>query len=114
MELVYKSDNNKSWIEDENGKQVALIEYPQIKPGLVNIVHTEVLPEMNGQGLAGKLTEYAANELRKLGLKAELTCSYAIRWFSKHPEYNDVLNDPEAEAKKAAELAGPACGIQKK
>ena len=112
--MTYKSENNKTWIEDDNGKQIAILEYPEVKPGLVNLVHTEVVPEMNGQGLAGKITEYVANELRKQGIKAELTCSYSIRWFSKHPEYNDILNDPEEEAKKAAQLAGPACGIQKK
>lgn len=112
--MTYKSENNKTWIEDDNGKQIAILEYPEVKPGLVNIVHTEVVPEMNGQGLAGKITEYVANELRKQGIKAELTCSYSIRWFSKHPEYNDILSDPEAEEKKAAQLAGPACGIQRK
>ncbi|WP_191017213.1 GNAT family N-acetyltransferase [Treponema zioleckii] len=112
--MNYKSEKNKAWIEDENGRQVAVLDFPEVKPGVVNLVHTEVLPEMNGQGLAGKITEFVANELRKQGLKAELTCSYSIRWFSKHPEYNDILNDVEAEAKKAALLAGPACGIQKK
>ncbi len=43
---------------------------------------------------------------------AELTCSYSIRWFSKHPEYEDVLTDPQMEKRKADELAGPACGIK--
>ena len=112
--MTYKSENNKTWIEDDNGRQIAILEYPEVKPGLVNLVHTEVAPEMNGQGLAGKITEHVAKELRKQGIKAELSCSYSIRWFSKHPEYNDILNDPEAEAKKTAQLAGPACGIQRK
>ncbi len=112
--MTYKSENNKTWIEDDNGRQIAILEYPEVKPGLVNIVHTEVVPEMNGQGLAGKITEYVANELRKQGIKAELTCSYSIKWFSRHSEYNDILSDPEAEANKAAQLAGPACGIQRK
>ena len=112
--MNYKSENNKTWIEDDKGKQIAILEYPEVKPGLVNIVHTEVVQKMNGQGLAGKITEYVANELRKQGIKAELTCSYSIKWFSKHSEYNDILSDPEAEAKKAAQLAGPACGIQRK
>ncbi len=112
--MTYKSENNKTWIEDDKGRQIAILEYPEVKPGLVNLVHTEVVPEMNGQGLAGKITEYVANEIRKQGIKAELSCSYSIRWFSKHPEFNDILNDPEAEAKKAAQLAGPACGIPKK
>ena len=39
--------------------------------------------------------------LREKGLKAELTCSYSIKWFAKHPEYADVLEDPEKEKQKA-------------
>ena len=111
--MTYKSENNKTWIEDDNGRQIAILEYPEVKPGLVNLVHTEVAPEMNGQGLAGKITEYVANELRKQGIKAELTCSYAIRWFAKHLEYADVLADPDKEKQKADMLAGPACGIKR-
>lgn len=27
--MTYKSENNKTWIEDENGKQIAILEYPE-------------------------------------------------------------------------------------
>ena len=50
---------------------------------------------------------------RREGKKAILTCSYAIRWFRMHPEYQDLLEDPEEEAGKAQMLAGPACGIRR-
>ena len=77
----------------------------------MNIVHTEVDPSLGGQGIAGKITQAVAEELREKGLKAELTCSYAIQWFAKHPELDHLLIDPEEERKRAAELAGDACGI---
>ena len=47
------------------------------------------------------------------GRKAVLSCSYAVKWFSKHPEYADVLEDPEAEAKRAEQMGGPACGLRR-
>ena len=109
--MNFKSDKNKTWLEDENGKEIALLEHPEVASRVVNLVHTEVDPSMNGQGIAGKITEYVAEKLRSEGLKAELTCSYSIKWFSKHPEYADILLDPEKEAKKAEELVGPACGL---
>ena len=112
-EMEFKSDKNKTWLEDENGKQLALLEYPEVRPGVVNLVHTEVDPSMGGQGIAGKITEFVAQKLRGEGVKAELSCSYSIRWFSKHPEYADILADPEAEAKNAEALGGPACGIRR-
>ena len=100
-------------MEDENGNRIAVLEHPEPKPGIVSFAHTEVDPSMSGKGLAGKLTEYVANKLREDGHKAELSCSYAIKWFQKHPEYADVLADPEAEAEKAMNLGGLACGIKR-
>lgn len=111
--MEFKSNDRKMWLEDENGKVVALLDYPEVAPGVVNFAHTEVDPSLGGQGIAGKITEAAAERLRREGLKAELSCSYSIKWFSKHPEYADVLVNPEEEAAKAAALAGPACGIRR-
>ena len=99
--MEFKSDQAKTWLEDENGKQIALLDHPEVRPGVVNIVHTEVDPSLGGQGIAGKITQAVAEKLREEGLKAELTCSYAIRWFAKHPEYADVLADPDKEKQKA-------------
>lgn len=111
--MEFKSNDVKMWLEDENGKTVALLDYPEVSRGVVNFAHTEVDPSLGGQGIAGKITEAAAKRLREKGLKAELSCSYSIRWFAKHPEYSDVLADPDKEAAKAAALAGPACGIKR-
>lgn len=95
MQFNFKYSKEKSWLEDDNGNQIAILEHPEIHPDLVNLVHTEVDPAMNGQGLAGKLTQAVAEKLRDEKIKAELTCSYSINWFAKHPEYNDVLADSE-------------------
>lgn len=111
--MEFKSDKSCTWLEDENGKRVAVLEYPESRPGIVEITHTEVDPSLGGQGIAGKMTEHVANLLRADGRKAELTCSYAIKWFQKRPEYKDVLSDPEKEAEKAKNLGGPACGIKR-
>ena len=111
--MEFKSDEKKTWLEDESGKQIALLVHPEVRPGVVNLMHTEVDPSLGGQGIAGKITQYVADSLREKGLTAELSCSYSIRWFSKHPEYADVLEDPEKERQKAEMLAGPACGLRR-
>ena len=108
---MFKTDGTKTWMEDESGKQIALLEFPEVAPGIVRFQHTEVDPSLQGQGIAGKITRFTADKLREDGRKAELSCSYSIRWFAKHPEYADVLADPAAEKEKAERLAGPACGI---
>ena len=80
--------------------------------GKVEITHTIVNEDFQGQGLAGRLTMALAEKLRSDNLKAELTCSYAVKWFSKHREYEDVLIDPLAEYKKS-EAGNKACNLPK-
>ncbi len=111
--MEFKTNEAKTWLEDENGKQIAVLDHPVIRPGVVVFSHTEVDPSLGGQGIASKMTKAAADYLREKGIKAELSCSYSIRWFVKNTEYADVLADPEAEAARAKALAGPACGIKK-
>ena len=46
--MEFKSDEKKMWLEDENGKVVALLDYPEVAPGVVNFAHTEVDPSLIG------------------------------------------------------------------
>ena len=112
--MEFKKASDKIWLEDENGREIAVIDFPAEEENVVNITHTLVDDSLKGQGIAGKLTQAAAEQLRSEGKKAVLTCSYAVKWFGNHPEYRDILADPEKEERKAAELGGPACGIRRK
>ena len=46
--MEFKFDEAKTWLEDENGKQVAVLDHPEVRPGVVNLVHTEVDPSLGG------------------------------------------------------------------
>ncbi len=111
MTPAFKEINDKIWLEDECGKTIASIEFPEFEPGKVEVTHTIVDSSLQGQGIAGKLTEHMAKKLINEGKKAELTCSYAIKWFNKHREYEAVLIDPQAEYAKANDNGNMACGI---
>ena len=112
MNLNWKESENQIWAEDERGKTLAVIDFPSIGKDLVEIIHTEVDPSLRGQGIAEKLTVSAAKKIQNSGRKAVLTCSYAIRWFSRHKDFESILADPQKEAEKAASLCGPACGMK--
>ncbi len=88
MDFSYFSD--KITINDQT-KTLAEVDFPELEPGLVDINHTFVDDSLRGQGIAGKLMEAAADHLRSEGKKAVLSCSYAVKWFEKHPEYQDIL-----------------------
>lgn len=57
----------------------------------VDVNHTFVDDSLRGQGVAGQLMEALAADLERRGIKAVLTCSYAIRWFEKHTELSHLL-----------------------
>lgn len=112
--MEYIAKDNSIVLTDEQGNNVALIEFPDISENTVEITHTEVAKEYNGQGIAGKLTKLAAEHIRAQNKKAVLSCSYAINWFHKHQEYRDILKDPQREEERFNSLKGPACSIKTK
>jgi predicted GNAT family acetyltransferase len=76
---------------EENGEILAEVCFPALEDNLVDLCHTYVSDKLRGQGMAGRLMERAAEELRKTNRRAVLTCSYAIKWFSEHEGYDDIL-----------------------
>lgn len=92
--MIFKTDNTKTWLEDEAGDVLAVLEHPVLRSGVVNIKHTYIDESLRGQGIAGKMMKVVAERLKKGELQAELSCSYAIRWFADHPEYDDIVVNP--------------------
>jgi len=64
----------------------------QLAEGVADFDHTEVLPAFGGRGVAGRLVQFAMDDVRAEGeWKVRATCSYVVRWFGQHPEYADLL-----------------------
>jgi uncharacterized protein len=65
------------------------------EPGAVALVHTELEPAYEGQGLAGALVEGALQDLRERGLRVIPLCPFVRAWLDRHPEYADlIVSDP--------------------
>lgn len=75
---------------DQSGTLVAEVTFP-IRDGVADIDHTFVDGSLRGQGMADRLLRAAADQLREQGLRAHLTCSYAVKWFQTHPQDQDLL-----------------------
>ncbi|MBE6469287.1 MAG: N-acetyltransferase [Coriobacteriaceae bacterium] len=73
------------------GQVVAEVTFPTAKDGVAEINHTFVDESLRGQGVAGQLLEHAVAVIERAGKKARPTCSYAVHWFSRHPECADLL-----------------------
>lgn len=90
--MDFKENSEKIWLENEEGKVVAYVEFPEIN-GVANVMHTVVDKSLRGQGIAGKLLTALVEKMEKEGRKLELTCSYAIDWFEKNKGHENVLVD---------------------
>ncbi len=89
--MNFKENNEYIWLEDEAGERIAYVQFPEAPDGAVNLLHTVVSEKLRGQGVGGKLLDAFVEKLKREGKKTELTCSYAINWFEKHPEHKDLV-----------------------
>jgi uncharacterized protein len=48
---------------------------------------------LRGQGIAGKVVEFALNFAKKNNIKIKATCSYVSGFIDAHPEFKDLLVD---------------------
>ena len=92
--MEFTQEQNRIFLLDDTGKLIAEVTFPDKTAGTVEINHTFVDDSLRGQGVAGKLLETAAQVIRDQNKKVIATCSYAVKWFEKHPEYQYLLESP--------------------
>lgn len=73
------------------GQKAAEVVYRMHGPGTLELVHTEVQPQFEGQGLGSKIAKFALDDARSRGLKVMPSCSYIAGWIGKHPEYRALV-----------------------
>lgn len=93
--MDFKYESNRIYLENNEGKTIAEVTFPNSSDNVVNVDHTFVDQSLRGQGVAGKLMFALATELKNKNKKSVATCSYAIDWFKQHPEFNDIYLNSE-------------------
>ena len=63
----------------------------RLRDGVMAITHTEVAPELEGQGIAAELVRAALVHAREQGLKVRPLCSYVQAYMRRHPEVQSLL-----------------------
>jgi predicted GNAT family acetyltransferase len=91
MNRDFQLNPDRIYLNDDSNKMIAEVTFPETSENTVTINHTFVDDSLRGQGIAGQLMEEVVKQLRLQNKKAIPTCSYAVQWFSKHPECHDVL-----------------------
>ena len=62
----------------------------RIEPESVVLVHTDVDPAYEGQGLGSVLVKGALDDLRERGVRAVPLCPFVRAYIRRHPEYTPV------------------------
>ncbi|MGY2084547.1 GNAT family N-acetyltransferase [Blastococcus sp. SYSU DS0539] len=57
--------------------------------------HTEVDPGAGESGLGSTLVRAALDEVRSRGGSVVPRCSFVAGWIERHPDYADLVADPE-------------------
>lgn len=65
--------------------------YYKVADGVITFIHTEVPPELGGQGIGSRLVKGALDQVRADGLKVVAECPFVKAYIEKHGEYADLL-----------------------
>ncbi len=88
MEFVVEKNVTKCI---ENGEVLGYVTYPNIEENIVLIDHTVVLEKAQGKGIASLLLKHACAYFLENNIRVKVSCSYALNWFLKHDEFNELL-----------------------
>jgi len=88
MKVIRQASANRFQVEV--GAHVAYLEYTLAGDRIV-LTHTLVPPELEGNGLGGKLAKAALDFARSQGLQVVAQCPFVAAYIRKHPEYQALL-----------------------
>lgn len=101
--VLHKPESHRYelWLQEQ---RVGLMDY-ELTDGEIHLVHTEVNREHRNKNYAAILLKEALADIRlRATEKVVPVCSYTVVYMEKHPETQDLLKDPIADAIAACQL----------
>ena len=75
----------------ENGKRIGEMKYTMTDDQTMDIYHTQVNEQHQGQHLGEKLIEAGVQYAREKHLKVSPSCTFAKAIFARNKDYRDIL-----------------------
>lgn len=75
----------KKFVTEVEG-ETAWVEYTTYE-NYLSIIHTYVPRPIGGRGIAAALVKATYTYARENGMAPQATCSYAVLWLRRHPEF---------------------------
>lgn len=95
MDIEHKPDKNlfQTTVDGETARLLY-----RVNDGTLDIRHTIVPNEISGRGIASALVKAAYDYALAHDLRVVATCSYAVLWIARHPQYGgEVGSDYNGE-----------------
>lgn len=74
-----------------DGQLKGYIDYT-ITDDVIDLPHTKVFPEFEGQGVGSALVKQTLDQIREIGdLKVKPTCPFIDIWIKRHKDYHNLL-----------------------
>jgi uncharacterized protein len=88
--VVTDAPDNERYEAHADGALAGILQYRR-RPELIALVHTEVLPAFEGQGVGGALARFALEDARDGGATVLPFCPFVNTYIQRHPEYADLV-----------------------
>jgi uncharacterized protein len=62
-----------------------------LDPGVITLVHTEVEPRHEGEGVGSALVKGALDDIRARDLRLRPLCPFVAEYLRRHPEYDTLV-----------------------
>jgi uncharacterized protein len=92
-DVVIEDNPEESRYEARIGDRVVGIAEYELddERGPIVFTHTEVIREVEGQGIAGKLARSALDDVRRRGLRLVAECPYISSYLKRHHDWDDLI-----------------------
>ena len=95
MEPIVRDVPEADRYEIRDGEQVLGLAAYDRRGDVVVFTHTEVDPDAGRSGLGSTLVRAALDDVRSRGGSVVPRCSFVRGWIERHPEYADLVADPD-------------------
>jgi len=96
---VTKNESERRFQIDMPDGSIAMVEY-QLNGNNIIYTHTEVPPQWEGNGVAGKLAHHVMEYAQAQGHKVQALCPYIKHYVQEHEEYQPItwgFNKPKQD-----------------
>jgi len=80
-----------------DGKLAGFLRY-RLRPGSIELVHTEINDEFEGRGLGGQLVSFALDDARERELPVLPICPFANDYIQRHRQYVELVPEGRRQA----------------